>query len=233
MRCPYCKSDNTRVVDSRASADGFTIRRRRACRDCERRYTTYERVEGTTLRVVKKSGERVEFDRGKLLGGLMRATEKRPVTTEQLENLADEVERQCNEAFDKEVPSKVIGELIMEGLRALDQVAYVRFASVYREFKDVNQFMRELEGILGRGSSGGPSAGGQQAGGQQAGGQSAGWAGSKGRAAHRPYGSDVGQDVPIREGNALPFPEFEDGSEVRAVRRGTDEDTIRIPDPEA
>jgi transcriptional repressor NrdR len=151
MRCPYCKSDNDRVIDSRASADGFAIRRRRMCRDCARRYTTYERVEGAELRVVKKSGERVEFERGKILGGLLRACEKRPITTEQLERIVDDVERQCLEAFDKEVPSKVIGELIMEELRQLDQVAYVRFASVYRDFKDVNQFLDELETMLERG----------------------------------------------------------------------------------
>src|SRR5690606_29540483 len=113
--------------------DGFAIRRRRACRDCGRRYTTYERIEGAELRVVKKSGERAEFDRNKLMGGLRRACEKRPIDAEQLERIADHVERQCLEAFDKEVPSKVIGELIMEELRQLDQVAYVRFASVYRE----------------------------------------------------------------------------------------------------
>ncbi len=149
MRCPYCKSDNDRVIDSRASADGFAIRRRRSCRDCGRRYTTYERVEGAPLRVIKKNGERAEFERKKLMGGLLRACEKRPVSSEQLETLADLVERQCMEAFDKEVPSKVIGELIMQQLRTLDQVAYVRFASVYREFKDVSQFLDELKPMLG------------------------------------------------------------------------------------
>jgi transcriptional repressor NrdR len=148
MRCPYCKSDNDRVIDSRASADGYAIRRRRACRDCDRRYTTYERVEGAPLRVAKKSGDRVEFDRQKLLSGMLRACEKRPVTTEQLETVVDFVERQCVEAFDKEVPSKVLGELIMQQLRQLDQVAYVRFASVYREFKDVSQFLEELKPML-------------------------------------------------------------------------------------
>lgn len=152
MRCPYCKSDNDRVIDSRASADGFAIRRRRACRDCSRRYTTYERVEGASLRVVKKSGERVEFDRGKVMSGLLRACEKRPVSTEDLERVADYIERQCMEAFDKEVPSKVLGELIMQQLRQLDQVAYVRFASVYREFKDVSQFLEELKPMLEKGS---------------------------------------------------------------------------------
>lgn len=158
MRCPYCKSDNDRVIDSRASGDGFAIRRRRMCRDCGRRYTTYERVEGAELRVVKKSGERVEFERAKILGGLRRACEKRPITAEQLEGIVENVERQCLEAFDKEVPSKVIGELIMEQLRHLDQVAYVRFASVYREFKDVSQFLEELETMLERGKRRGPEA---------------------------------------------------------------------------
>jgi transcriptional repressor NrdR len=148
MRCPYCKADNDRVIDSRASADGFAIRRRRTCRDCGRRYTTYERVEGAPLRVVKKSGERAEFDRQKILAGLLKACEKRPVSAEQLERIVESVERQCMEAFDKEVPSKVIGELIMQQLQHLDQVAYVRFASVYREFKDVTQFLEELKPML-------------------------------------------------------------------------------------
>ena len=148
MRCPYCKADNDRVIDSRASADGFAIRRRRVCADCARRYTTYERVENAPLRVVKKSGDRVAFERDKILGGLLRACEKRPVSSEQLEAIADRVERQCLEAFDKEVPSKVVGSLIMQELRQLDQVAYVRFASVYREFKDVSQFLDELKPML-------------------------------------------------------------------------------------
>ena len=148
MRCPYCKADNDRVIDSRASADGFAIRRRRLCLDCSRRYTTYERTESTPLRVVKKSGARVEFERQKILNGLLRACEKRPPSSEHLEMVADRVERQCLEAFDKEVPSKVIGNLIMQELRQLDQVAYVRFASVYREFKDVSQFLDELKPML-------------------------------------------------------------------------------------
>ena len=130
------------------------------CRDCARRYTTYERVEGTTLRVVKKSGERAEFDRQKILAGVTRACEKRPVAADRIEQLVDSVERQCLEAFDREVPSKVIGELIMQELRNLDQVAYVRFASVYREFKDVGQFMDELESILERGRGGTDGGGG-------------------------------------------------------------------------
>ena len=148
MRCPYCKSDNDRVIDSRASADGFAIRRRRACRDCARRYTTYERVESAPLRVIKKSGQRAEWDRQKIVAGLVRACEKRPVSSEQIEQTVDYVERQCMEAFDKEVASKVIGELIMQNLRQLDHVAYVRFASVYREFRDVSQFLEELKPLL-------------------------------------------------------------------------------------
>ena len=148
MRCPYCKADNDRVIDSRASADGFAIRRRRVCADCGRRYTTYERAEMAPLRVVKKNGERVAFDRNKVLNGLLRACEKRPVSNDQVEDVTDRIERQCMEAFDKEVPSKVIGNLIMQELRQLDQVAYVRFASVYREFKDVHDFVEELEPIL-------------------------------------------------------------------------------------
>lgn len=148
MRCPYCKADNDRVIDSRASADAFAIRRRRICLECNRRYTTYERVESAPLRVVKKNGERIEFDRHNILGGLLKACEKRPISSEQMDQVVDRVERQCMEAFDKEVPSKVIGNLVMQELRQLDQVAYVRFASVYREFKDVSQFLEELKPML-------------------------------------------------------------------------------------
>ncbi len=155
MRCPYCKADNDRVIDSRASADGFAIRRRRVCLQCTQRYTTYERTESAPLRVVKKNGERVAFDRDKVMSGLLRACEKRPVTTEQLETISDRVERQCLEAFDKEVSTKIIGRLIMQELRRLDQVSYVRFASVYREFEDVRQFLEELEPMLQEEPTGG------------------------------------------------------------------------------
>ena len=148
MRCPYCKADNDRVIDSRGSADAFAIRRRRVCLECNRRYTTYERVESAPLRVVKKSGDRTEFDRANIMNGLRKACEKRPVSSTQLDQVVDRIERQCLEAFDKEVPSKVIGNLIMQELRQLDQVAYVRFASVYREFKDVSQFLEELKPML-------------------------------------------------------------------------------------
>ncbi|MCB9869573.1 MAG: transcriptional repressor NrdR [Planctomycetes bacterium] len=147
MRCPYCKSDDDRVIDSRASADGEAIRRRRVCQRCDRRYTTYERVESTPLRVVKKDGSRASFDRQKLLNGLLRACEKRPVAGASLDAVVERVERQCMEAFDKEVPTRVIGKLIMDELRELDQVAFVRFASVYRDFKDVAEFYRELEAM--------------------------------------------------------------------------------------
>jgi transcriptional repressor NrdR len=148
MRCPRCKQDNDRVVDSRAAADGSAIRRRRECLDCYLRYTTYERVEDTPLRVVKKSGERVRFDRERVLQGMMLACEKLPVSTEQLEEAAARVEARCHEEYDREVPSSAIGSLVMEELRKLNQVAYVRFASVYREFKDVSQFLDELKPIL-------------------------------------------------------------------------------------
>jgi transcriptional repressor NrdR len=148
MRCPYCKADNDRVIDSRASTDGVAIRRRRQCLECDRRYTTYERAESAPLRVVKKGGARAAFDRQKILRGLLTACEKRPVSTEQLDAIVERVERQCLEAFDKEVPTKVIGNLIMQELEQLDQVAYVRFASVYRDFKDVKEFWRELEAIV-------------------------------------------------------------------------------------
>jgi transcriptional repressor NrdR len=148
MKCPRCKQDNDRVVDSRSASDGAAIRRRRECLECYLRYTTYERVEDTPLRVIKKSGERVRFERERVMQGLMRACEKLPVSTEQLELAASRVEARCHEEYDREVPSSVIGTLVMEELKQLDQVAYVRFASVYREFKDVSQFLEELKPIL-------------------------------------------------------------------------------------
>lgn len=148
MRCPFCKSDNDRVVDSRSSADGFTIRRRRECLGCGRRFTTKERVEETPLRVVKKDQTRVPFDREKIQKGLLTSCEKTPVSREMIEALVDRVERKCSEAFDQEVPTTVIGNLVMQELRELDQVAYVRFASVYREFKDASQFLEELRPML-------------------------------------------------------------------------------------
>jgi len=135
-------------VDSRASGDGSAIRRRRECLECFLRYTTYERIESTPLRVVKKSGERVRFDRERILAGMVRACEKLNVSIKDVEDAASRIEQRCHEEYDREVPSAVIGNLVMEELRDLNQVAYVRFASVYREFKDVSQFLDELKPIL-------------------------------------------------------------------------------------
>ena len=156
MRCIRCKEDNDRVVDSRTAADGTVIRRRRECLNCFHRSTTYERIEDTPLRVIKKSGERVRFERERILAGMVRACEKLPISIEDLEAAAARIEARCQEEFDREVESSVIGGLVMEELRELDQVAYVRFASVYREFKDVTQFLDELKPILESRQSGPP-----------------------------------------------------------------------------
>jgi len=148
MRCPFCLADNDRVIDSRSGDDGATIRRRRECLGCRRRVTTYERVERQPLTVVKKRGERVPFDRDKIRRGLAKACWKRPVTEDDLERTVSLLEAELYGAYDGDVPSRVIGERLMELLRDLDQVAFVRFASVYREFKDVRDFVDELEPIL-------------------------------------------------------------------------------------
>jgi transcriptional repressor NrdR len=148
MKCLRCKQDNDRVVDSRTSADGTVIRRRRECLGCFLRYTTYERIEDTPLRVIKKSGERVRFERERILAGMIRACEKLPIKIEELEAATARVEARCQEEYDREVDSSVIGSMVMEELRKLHHVAYVRFASVYREFKDVSQFLDELKPIL-------------------------------------------------------------------------------------
>ena len=149
VRCPYCKSNNDRVVDSRLAGDAASIRRRRECLDCEKRFTTYERVEEVPLRVVKKDGSRMPFDRQRILRSLTVACEKRPVSMERLDQVVTDIESQLHEMFDKEVATKFIGVLVMNALKELDQVAYVRFASVYREFKDINQFLDELKPLLG------------------------------------------------------------------------------------
>src|SRR5208337_1604977 len=148
MRCPYCREDHDKVVDSRASGDAATIRRRRECLACGRRFTTYEKIEVHPIRVIKKDGRRVEFDRDKILGGIIRACQKRPISTETIERVVSEIEQEVYSHFDKEVSSRHIGQLVMKKLRALDQVAYVRFASVYREFKAVSDFVAEVKPML-------------------------------------------------------------------------------------
>lgn len=148
MRCPFCKHEDTKVLDSRPAEDGWVIRRRRECTRCGRRFTTYERIDEVPLMVVKKDGRREPFDRGKLLTGLTLACRKRPVAAGRIHELADEVERELRARAELEVASRDIGELVIEKLRALDEVAYVRFASVYREFKDVHGFVREIEKLL-------------------------------------------------------------------------------------
>lgn len=148
MRCPFCQKDETRVLDSRESGEGTVIRRRRECEACKRRFTTYERVEELNPVVVKKDGRREAFDREKLLSGLKKACEKRPVSVVQLEQLISELERRLQEMGEKEVMSSAIGEIVMAQLPALDEVAYVRFASVYRSFRDIAEFMDELKDIV-------------------------------------------------------------------------------------
>lgn len=148
MKCPFCGSENDKVIDSRISQGGDVTRRRRECESCERRYTTYERVEQVLPMVVKKDQRREPFDREKVLAGLRRACEKRPIEWEKVDALVSRIERELAESGDKEVDSSRIGEQVMAGLRELDQVAYVRFASVYRSFKDIHEFMAELRELL-------------------------------------------------------------------------------------
>lgn len=156
MFCPYCGFTETRVNDSRPTVDGCAIRRRRECGGCGKRFTTYERVDELPLTVVKKDGRRELFDRGKLLAGLRKAFQKRPVSAGQMEGLTDEIERELRNSMEAEVESRFIGELVMERLRRIDEVAYVRFASVYREFRDAESFMEELKNLIagGKGRSG-------------------------------------------------------------------------------
>ena len=148
MKCPYCAFLESKVVDSRPADEGASIRRRRECLACEKRFTTYETVESLPLMVVKKDGSRQSFDRSKVLGGLIRACEKRPVSYQALEHMVTEIEQVLQNQMDREISSAVIGELVMERLKKLDEVAYVRFASVYRQFKDINTFMTELNKLL-------------------------------------------------------------------------------------
>jgi len=151
MKCPFCQLDNDRVVDSRASDDGFAIRRRRECLGCKKRYTTYERMEPMAVKVVKKDGARVPFDREKLRRGLEKACWKRPVSDSMLESIVAGIENYIGANLETEIESRELGELVMKRLREVDQVAYVRFASVYRQFKDVHDFVDELRPMLSEG----------------------------------------------------------------------------------
>ena len=150
MRCPHCGYQEDKVVDSRATREESAIRRRRECLKCGKRFTTYEYIEEISLMVVKKDGRREPFDRKKILGGIMKACEKRPISMEKMEDIVIQVERAIQKKTDREVSTSRIGELVMEKLKQLDDVAYVRFASVYRQFKDVGQFMVELKDILNK-----------------------------------------------------------------------------------
>lgn len=148
MKCPFCNSDNTRVIDSRPADDNSSIRRRRMCDECSKRFTTYEKVETIPLIVIKKDNNREQYDRSKIEAGVLRACHKRPISATQINKLVDEVETEIFNREEKEIPSSVIGEIVMDKLKDVEAVAYVRFASVYREFKDVNTFMNELKKIL-------------------------------------------------------------------------------------
>ncbi|NLE64716.1 MAG: transcriptional repressor NrdR [Elusimicrobia bacterium] len=148
MKCPACHHKDTNVVDSRMNAEGTSIRRRRECLKCAKRFTTHEYVEQVSLMVIKRDGRRQPYDRSRIIGGLLKACEKRPVSVEQIENMAVDIERVIQKKYDREVPSTAIGEQIMERLYGIDEVAYVRFASVYRQFRDVSHFMKEIQVIL-------------------------------------------------------------------------------------
>ena len=150
MRCPYCGFSESKVIDSRPTDESNSIRRRRECLGCGKRFTTYETVESVPLVVVKKDGSRQSFDRSKILGGLIKACEKRPVPLETLEKAVTDIEQKLMGSMEREIPSERVGELVMEQLRSIDQVAYVRFASVYRQFKDIDSFMAELNKLLGK-----------------------------------------------------------------------------------
>ena len=148
MKCPFCSHENTRVIDSRPAEDNNSIRRRRVCDECGKRFTTYEKIETIPLIIIKKDNNREAYDRAKIEAGVLRACHKRPVSAQQITTLVDEVENEIFNREEREIPSGTIGELVMNELKDLDAVAYVRFASVYREFKDVNTFMDELKSVL-------------------------------------------------------------------------------------
>ena len=148
MKCPFCTNIRDKVVDSREAKEGHVIRRRRECLDCGKRFTSYERIEEIPYMVVKKDGRREAWNREKLMGGLMKAVEKRPVPLPRLDAIVDQIESRLQECADREIETRVIGERVMESLKDLDKVAYVRFASVYRRFEDVNEFLAELKGLI-------------------------------------------------------------------------------------
>lgn len=148
MRCPFCGYEESKVIDSRATDEGTVIRRRRECMKCEKRFTSYEKIETIPIVIIKKDGRRELFDKHKILNGILKACEKRPVSLIQMENAANEIENLICNSFEKEITSDVVGEMVMERLSTLDEIAYVRFASVYKQFKDVNTFMEELNKIL-------------------------------------------------------------------------------------
>ena len=148
MKCPFCGHENTRVIDSRPAEDNNSIRRRRVCDECDKRFTTYEKVETIPLIVIKKDDNREAYDRSKIEAGVLRACHKRPISANQINQLVDEVETEIFNMEEKEIPSRIIGEMVMNKLKDLEAVAYVRFASVYREFKDINTFMDELKKVL-------------------------------------------------------------------------------------
>ncbi|MDD3920024.1 MAG: transcriptional regulator NrdR [Eubacteriales bacterium] len=148
MKCRYCSSTDSKVIDSRPTDDGSAIRRRRECIGCGRRFTTYEKIEELPIMVIKKDGRREPYDREKILSGVRRACEKRPISAAEQDQVVEDVSREVNNLLEQEVPSKVVGEFVMQRLKELDEVAYVRFASVYRQFKDINTFKQELEMLL-------------------------------------------------------------------------------------
>ena len=148
MKCPYCSATDTRVIDSRPAEDGSSIRRRRCCDECGKRFTTYEKVETIPLIVIKKDNNREQYDRSKIEGGILRACYKRPISAADIQRTIEKIETEIFSREEKEIPTSAIGEIVMEKLKELDEVAYVRFASIYREFKDVNTFMAEIKKIL-------------------------------------------------------------------------------------
>ncbi len=148
MKCPFCNNEDTKVIDSRSQDDNTTIRRRRYCEKCGKRFTTYERIDTIPMTVIKSNGTRETFDKNKLISGIMKSCNKRPITAKQIQDIADDVENAVMSSMDKEIESKEIGSMVMDRLKDIDEVAYVRFASVYRQFKDINTFMEELNKIM-------------------------------------------------------------------------------------